>query len=492
MKENNLVSYVISATKWSAITQVVEKLVMPLSNMILARILTPEAFGVVATVTMIISFVDMFTDAGFQKYLIQHEFKDENEKYNNANVAFITNFTLSIILWGIIALSRHEIARLVGDPSLGNVIAIACSQLILTSFSSIQMALFRRDFDFKTLFTVRVISISVPFLITLPLALLGLNYWSIIIGNIFMQFLNAFLLTIKSNWKPQFFYDFKLLKEMISFTIWTLIESISIWLTTWVDAFIIGSLLTQYYLGLYKTSTSMVNALMAVITSSTVTVLFSTLSRLQNDNNKFKNVFLKFQRTASILIFPLGTGIYLYRDLATQVILGNQWKEASEIIGVWALTSSIMVVFGHYFSEVYRAKGKPKLSFIAQVLHLVVLVPACIISSKYGFWALIYTRSWIRMQFIIVHFIIMKFIIGIPILKIIKNVLPTGISSIAMGILGFFLQRLNSGIIWTAFSAVICALFYFGLLCLSPNLRKEMFGLCKSILIKNNIDFEKV
>ena len=65
---------VVNATKWSAITEVVAKLISPITSMVLARLLAPEAFGVVATITMIVTFAEIFTDAGFQKYLIQHEF----------------------------------------------------------------------------------------------------------------------------------------------------------------------------------------------------------------------------------------------------------------------------------------------------------------------------------------------------------------------------------------------------------------------------------
>jgi len=484
VKENNLQNKVINATKWSSITEIAAKIVSPITNMVLARILAPEAFGVVATVTMIMSFADMFTDAGFQKYLVQHEFKDEDEKYKSANVAFWTNFGISVFLWGIIVLFREQIAALVGNLGLGNVIAVACVQLLLTSFSSIQMALYRRDFDFKTLFLVRMVAICIPFAVTIPLAFLGLNYWSLIIGAIFMQLSNAVILTIKSKWKPKLFYDFAILKEMLSFSIWSLIEAISIWFTVWVDVFIIGSSLNQYYLGLYKTSTTMVNALMSLITASTVPVLFSALSRLQNDGSQFNHMFFKSQRFVSILVFPLGVGVYLYSDLATQILLGSQWSEASGVIGIWALTSAIMIVFGHYCSEVYRAKGKPKLSFLAQVLHLVVLVPTCIISSKYGFWPLVYARSWIRMEAILVHFIIMKFAIGIPVLKTFRNVFPTAISAVTMGVLGYLLQQISEGIVWSFASIIISALFYFGLLYLFPNMRKEIRGIGKRFMPK--------
>ena len=65
---------VVTATKWSAITEIAAKLVAPVSTMVLARLLTPDAFGILVTATMVISFVEIFTDAGFQKYLIQHNF----------------------------------------------------------------------------------------------------------------------------------------------------------------------------------------------------------------------------------------------------------------------------------------------------------------------------------------------------------------------------------------------------------------------------------
>lgn len=484
MKKDNLQDKVISATKWSSITEIAAKLVSPVTNMVLARILAPEAFGVVATVTMIISFADMFTDSGFQKYLVQHEFKDSEEKYNNANVAFWTNFGISIFLWGLIVIFREQLATLVGNPGLGIVLAIACCQLPITSFSSIQMALYRRDFNFRALFSVRMVSICIPFLVTVPLAFMGLGYWALIIGTIVMRIVNAIILTVKSNWKPKLYYSIKVLRKMFSFSMWSLIEAISVWLTTWASAFIIGSILNQYYLGLYKTSISMVNALMALITSSTAPVLFSTLSRLQDDDEKFNRMYFKFQRFVSMLVFPLGIGVYLYSDLATRILLGSRWNEASNVIGIWSLTSTIMIVFGHFCSEVYRSKGRPKLSFLAQVLHLIVLVPACIISANYGFWALVYTRSFIRIQFILVHLLIMKFAIRFPIEKTFMNVFPTAVSAVGMGIFAYLLQQVSTNVIWSFISIILCAILYFGILLLFPNTRYEVFSLARKVLPK--------
>ena len=84
----NINKKVGQATKWSSITEIIAKLISPITNMILARLLVPEAFGVVATITMVISFAEIFTDAGFQKYIIQHEFLDDEALNNSTNVAF--------------------------------------------------------------------------------------------------------------------------------------------------------------------------------------------------------------------------------------------------------------------------------------------------------------------------------------------------------------------------------------------------------------------
>ncbi|MDU2198895.1 MAG: lipopolysaccharide biosynthesis protein, partial [Peptostreptococcaceae bacterium] len=350
------------AAKWSLLTQIGTKLITPITNMILARLLAPEAFGVVATINMVISFVDMFTDAGFQKYLVQNEFSSDKEKYESTNVAFITNLSISIIIWGVIIICRDNIAVMLGNPGLGNVLAIACIQLPMTSFSSIQMALYRRNFDFKSLFNINMVRALIPLIVSVPLAKLGFSYWSIIIGSTLGILYNAIVLTIKSDWKPSLFFDFNILKKMFGFSFWSLLEAISIWLTSWIDALIIGSILTPYYLGLYKTSLSLVNSVIMIISGSICPVLFSALSRIQNDDEKSKSIFYKIQKIVAYFAFPIGVGMFIYSDFITITMLGEQWIEASKVVGIWSLTSAFRLVLTSIYSEVYRAKGKPKIS----------------------------------------------------------------------------------------------------------------------------------
>jgi PST family polysaccharide transporter len=476
---SDLNTKIVHATKWSSLTEIIAKLIAPITTIILARLLTPEAFGVIATVTMIIDFAAIFVDAGFNKYLIQYEFKNENEKHEYTTVAFWTNLIVSLSLWGIIAIFANPLAILVGNPGLGNVIVIACASIPLGALSSIQMALLKRDFDFKTLFFVRIVGILIPLLITIPLAFIFKNYWALIFGTIAVNLSNAILLTIKSKWKPNLFYSFNTLRKMLSFSVWTLIESVSIWLTGYVDIFIIGIHLNQYYLGIYKTSITTVGQIMGLITAATTPILFSSLSRLQKDEKSFQEMFFKFQKIVGLLVLPIGVILFCYSDIVTQLLLGNKWKEASGFIGIWALMGSITILLSHYSSEVYRAKGKPKLSVISQFLHLIVLIPTLLISIEYSFEVLYYARSFVRLEAVLVNLILMYYIIKISPLRMIKNISPSLISSIFMGLIAHGLHLFNKSFVWDVISIAICGISYFSFILLFPKERQILMSLNK-------------
>ena len=452
---------IVKATKWSSITEIVSKLITPITSIILARLLTPEAFGIVTTLTMVITFSEIFTDAGFQKYLIQHEFNDETDRIQSTNVAFWSNFIMSLLIWGLIILFCEPLASMVGNPGLGYVLSIACVSIPLAAFSSIQMALYKRNLDFKTLFKVRIVGIFIPLIVTIPLAFLLRNFWALVIGTIVSNAVNAVMLTYYSKWKPSLYYSFNKLKEMFSFTMWSMIEAISIWLTSYVDVFIIGVYLNEYYLGLYKTSITVVGQIVGLVTAATTPILFSSLSRLQGDEEEFKNLFFKFQKLVGLLVIPLGVGMFCFSDLITELLLGNQWMETSGFIGLWGLTSALTIVLAHYSSEVYRSRGRPKLSVVAQWLHIIVLWPTILIAVKYGFEALYTARALVRLELIFVHMIIMYLLIHISPMMMFQNIFPSCIASFVMALVAYTFIDICDSVVWQLFLAVVCMIVYF-------------------------------
>lgn len=469
-----------SAGKWSVITEIIAKLVSPVTSMVLARILTPEAFGIVATLTMIITFAEIFTDAGFQKYLIQHEFCDEQDREESTTVAFWSNLIVSLFIWALIALFNEPLARVVGNPGLGYVIVIACVSIPLASFSSIQMALYKRDFDYKTLFKVRMVGVVIPLIVTIPLAMWFRDFWALVIGTITSNVVNAILLTYYSKWRSRFFFSFSKLREMFSFTVWSMFEAISVWLTSYIDVFIVGTMLSSYYLGLYKTSSTLVGQIMGLITAATTPILFSSLSRLQNNQKDFRRIFFKFQHIVSLLVIPVGVGIYCYSDFITGVLLGSQWLEASGFVGLWGLTSAITIVLAHYSSEVYRSLGRPKLSVLAQWLHIIVLGPSIFIGVQYGFEILYLTRSLVRLEMIAVQLTIMFFLINISPWEMFRNIIVPIIATSFMVIVALIARPSDNDFLLEIVSIVLCIFTYFGVLLISKRERRLIFNLVKN------------
>ena len=437
MSNSNLNNKVLNATKWSGITEIAAKLVSPITTMVLARLLAPDAFGVLVTAQMVISLAEIFTDAGFQKYLIQHEFTDEDDRSKSTAVAFWSNLSLSLLLWLIICIFANPIARLVGCEGNGIVIAVSCICIPLAAFSSIQMALFKRDLDFKTLFWVRIVGILIPLVVTIPLAFLTRSYWALIIGMIARESCNAIILTLKSKWKPYFYYSIARFKEMFSFTMWSMFEAVSIWMTSYFDIFIVGTMLNQHYLGLYRTSMNTVGQITSIITAATTPVLFSSLSRLQNDREGFNEMFFRFQKLVGILVIPIGMGIFLFSDLITKILLGEQWMEASHFIGLWGLTSAITIVLSHYSSEVYRSIGKPKLSVLSQWLHIAVLWPVVLFFVNKGYETLCLARALVRLEGILVNLALLYFYVKMDIGRMLTNIFPSVLASATMLIILF-------------------------------------------------------
>lgn len=462
-----------AATKWSLITEGAVKIISPITQVILAHILAPEAFGVVATATMVTSFADMLSDAGFQKYLIQHEFGSDEEMGHCASVAFWTNLLLSLGIWLFIGVFCDPIAALVGNPGLGIVLVVACSSLPLTALSSIQLAIYHRGFAFKSLFFVRVVVAAVPLLVSVPLALLGFDYWAIVIGTIAGNLVNAVALTLKSSWKPQAFYSLAILKEMLSFSSWTLLEAFAIWLTSWGGTFVLGTVLSQYYLGIYKTSTSMVNAAMGIITTATTPVLFATLCRYQGDRTRFEESFFAMQRKVAMFVVPLGIGIFVFRDFATEVLLGSHWEEASLMLGLWGLSSSFVVTLSHYASEVFRAKGLPRISFINQVCYLVFYFPAIYAAASMGFEQFSWMAAIVRVVGILLSLLFLR-IIGFPAFKVLKNVAPVFICALLMGCVGELLRTISDGMLITVIWIFLCICSYAAFCLMFPSTRNEL------------------
>ncbi len=474
-----------NAFKWSSITEIITRLIAPITNMILARILLPEAFGMLTAILMIIAFAEVFVESGFQKFLIQHEFLNHGEENNYLCVAFWANLFFSLFIWILIILFRNQFASLIGNDSLGIPLSITGIVIPIYGIIGIQNCRLRKSLKFKKLFYVRIAAALVPIFVTIPCALLGFDYWSLIFGNIVGTIVRAIMLFIVDRFKPIWIFSKKIFIHMISYGIWTLVDGIAVWATTWIDTLLISRNLTNYYLGIYKNSIATITEFVAIVTSAVTPVLFASLSKIQDDSLEFNRFFLSVQRTLCIFLMPMGAGLFFYRRLATYILFGNGWDEAADVVGIMAITIIMRTIFVSFYSDAYRAKGKFQVPFFLQMADLLFLIPTCMIALKYGFWALVYARAFARLDLIFPEIIIVWKICGITLKDTGKIVFHPMISTAVMVFVIIILQNINDNIIWQFFSIIICAIVYFSVLFLFKEERERYLV---PILSKNKID----
>ncbi|MEZ7577809.1 lipopolysaccharide biosynthesis protein [Veillonella sp. 27098_8_77] len=475
---------VVAAAKWSLITEVLAKLITPITNIILAHILAPTAFGILATIMMVISFAEMLADAGFQKFLVQYEFESEEDKQKSVSVAFISNIVLAIILWIAIIVWRDDLASLVGNDGLGIPLAVMGTMLPLSAFSSIQMAMYRRSFNFKFLLSIRMITIVTPLFVSIPMALAGFDYWALIAGLLAAQLFTAIALCIRQEKLISIYFSYQVFRNMFSFSAWSLAEAFSIWLTAWIDTFIISHFLNAYYLGMYKMPTAIVTTVMAIATSSMAPVLFSALSRHQHNKVEFEKTFFTFQRYMALFLVPLGVGMFVYQDFIVQILLGPQWKLAGIVLGSWALSSSLVTAISYLISEAFRAKGMPNISFLAQMAHLIVLIPVIYICVQYDFTTFVYARSIVRVQMIAVLLYLLAVYVKMNAWNVISNIKTYIITSVIVGVGSYVLLHVYISMIWTIFCICVSLISYLVVLYLFPTERVVLTKIWDSVLTR--------
>lgn len=166
-----------------------------------------------------------------------------------------------------------------------------------------------------------------------------------------------------------------------------MIDSFMIWLTAYAGTIIVSRSLDTYHLGVYRTGYTTITAYLGIIFTITQPVLFSALSRCQNDKNECDKIYAKYLKYVACLILPLGAGICVYHSLAINILLGNQWSDASIIVACTGISYPIAMLTGQFNSVYFRSQGRPFVAMTVQALYTGCMIMGMMLSVKESFEA---------------------------------------------------------------------------------------------------------
>ena len=402
----------IHAFKWSVLGEIASRAVGPLVFIVLARLLVPEDFGVVAAAMVIISFSQVFSDAGLGKALIQRQ----NRVEESANVVFWINLGIGLVIVAILIAAAPLIAGFFHDERITPVVRVLSLQILLAAFSSVHTALLQKDLNFKQLFWVRLVTTAAPGLASIPLAIHGMGYWALVAGTLVGQVVQSTMFWMLSPWRPQWGLDRGLTWELIAFGKWVMLSGLLGWLYGWMDAIIVGHYLGAHDMGLYRTGNTFVTMIFGLFFSPLLPVLYSLFSHAQHDLLRLRETLGTVAHAIALIAIPLGFCLYATGDMIANVFLGSRWQGAGQVIGFIALMHAFSWIVGAN-GEVYRAMGKPYVETWANVIMLLIYLAGYLVSVHFGLQIFLKARLCLALLAMVAHIGVARYVVGVPISK---------------------------------------------------------------------------
>ncbi|MBD1423776.1 lipopolysaccharide biosynthesis protein [Sphingobacterium chuzhouense] len=362
----------VSGFLWSLLGQGGYLSINLLTSIALARLLTPYEFGQVGIVMFFITISKVLTESGLSGALIRK--KDANE--DDFSTVFVFNLLVSVVLMLTLIMSSGFIASFYDDIALQNILIALSFVLVINAFQFTQNAKIVKALKFKKQALYTFCSVCFGSLLGVSLAYWGLGVWSLII----MQLTNAFVLTIIyrifEGSAGKFVFKIDSFKTVYKFGLNTTIASIINTAFDNIYSLILGKYFAIQQTGLYYQAKKLQEIPVGVIKSSTLGVVFSTLSGLQDDKKKFDGLYSNIVTSFTVLVGFICLIIFLYAEQVVLILYGEKWLGAVFYMKVLVIASYFYMqeMFNRVLFKIFDRTDKILLLEIIKVLIMAVSI----------------------------------------------------------------------------------------------------------------------
>ncbi|MHC2993166.1 hypothetical protein OB13_16855, partial [Pontibacter sp. HJ8] len=373
---------VLSGLKWNSISVIATKSTDFVVMLILARLLVPEAYGIVGMAMLIVGLLEVVSDMGLFNALVQRKTDELTEvRYSSAfwfllfvSIAFIAAFILFISPFG---------ASFYKEPRLVPILNAMSFYLFFNISSIIPRVILTKQLNFKSLVTVTFSGTVISSLAAVGLALLGFGVWSLVIKYLAGSGIMLVSYWLKVGWRPRFIFERSVLTEMAGYSTFSQLNGVLYFFRKNLDYLIIGKLVSAHLLGIYTLAFMLSLTLKSQLYSIFNKVFFPVYSKLQDQPDQIKIYYLQVMRMTAIVTFPVSVILIGLADHIILFFFGQKWVEAVEPLRVLSVAAMIFAISGTP-AEVLKGIGKPAVSFYLNTLNtFLIALPLIYLGQKH-------------------------------------------------------------------------------------------------------------
>lgn len=426
----------INAAKWGYFGAAIKMVAQVLAQILIARQLGPDQFGVFAIATIVIGLANFFSDLGMS--IVQKQDITEADIRH----VFTVQFMIGLATATTVFLLAGPLAVLLEDSRSSPVIAALSLVLLFNATSAVSMNLLRRQLDFRSIQIAQITSYVVGFLIVgVTLAFLGAGVWSLAIAWIAQSFINLALLYNKSRHPCRFLFGAQGQAATNKFNTTTLVTNVANWAVANVPRVFISKLFTTQALGLYSMTYNLLMAPLQHVLSTLQQVLFSSSSRMQHDTALLAKTFLSLAGGIGFVSFPVFFGMALMAQDITLTLFGNEWLGAADVFAPMAIAMPMLLLMG-CATPIVWGMGKVSSEFWTQIATVVILTVALFFAARSGFLAVVWTVTLVLVARSALMLGVACRLMGIRTLRLLRALVPALVATI---VVAAFISAANLG-----------------------------------------------
>ena len=369
----NLKQKAVQGIAWSFIQRWGSQLISFSVFLLLARLLSPEDFGLIAMSGVFIAFMKVFLDQGFAAAIVQRK---EVER-EHLDTAFWVSIATSLLLTVLACGAAGWIADLYNEPLLTRVIQLLSINFIFKALNSVQNAILTRKLAFKTLAIRSLIGISAGGAVGIGMALGGFGVWSLIGYQLTNSIIEVPILWAVTDWRPRFRYSKQHFREMFDFGIHIIGMNGLGFLNNYADNLLIGYYLGPRALGYYTVAYRVLTVMSTLLSKTTNQVAFPTFSKLQQEPERLKRAFYQASHLTSLISVPAFLGIAVLAPQIVPTVFGEQWTPSIPVMQVLAFIGILRTVFqfnGPIMMAMGRADWRFKINIVGTTLNVLCFI----------------------------------------------------------------------------------------------------------------------